>query len=151
MGHLRQPPGGSSADDTFRADTILVWNGNPAYTRIPYYHYLTEARYRGATVVLIAPDFSPSAPHADMHVALRPGSDAALLLSMCGVVIDEGLADLDFVRSQTDLGFLVRADDGRFLREADLVPDGRADRFHLHRRWGRDGRPGQARRPRCAE
>ena len=27
--------GGSSADDTFRADTILVWNGNPAYTRIP--------------------------------------------------------------------------------------------------------------------
>jgi DMSO reductase family type II enzyme molybdopterin subunit len=125
--------GGSSADDTFRADTILVWNGNPAYTRIPYFHYLTEARYHGANVVLIAPDFSPSAPHVDMHVALRPGSDSALMLSMCGVVLDEGLVDADFVRSQTDLPFLVRTEDGRYLREADMLADGRADRFYVHR------------------
>lgn len=125
--------GGSSADDTFRADTILVWNGNPAYTRIPYHHYLSEARYRGAEVVLISPDFSPSAPHVDMHVPIRPGTDAALSLAMCHVVIEEGLADLDFVASQTDLALLVRTDTRRFLREADLVTDGRADRFHVWR------------------
>jgi DMSO reductase family type II enzyme molybdopterin subunit len=125
--------GGSSADDTFRADTILVWNGNPAYTRIPYFHYLTEARYRGAKVVLISPDFSPSAPHVDMHVPLRPGSDPALSLAMCNVVLTEGLADLDFVASQTDLPFLVRSDTKRFLREADCVADGRSDRFYVWR------------------
>lgn len=125
--------GGSSADDTFRAETILVWNGNPAYTRIPYFHYLTEARYRGATVVLIAPDFSPSAPHVDMHLPLRPGTDAALALAMCRVVIDEGLVDAGFVCSQTDLPFLIRTDTRRFLREADIVIDGRADRFYLCR------------------
>ena len=128
--------GGSSADDTFRSDVIIIWNGNPAYTRIPYFHYLTEARYRGAKVVTISPDLSPSAIHADLHIPIRPGTDAALALGVCRVILDEGWADAAFVRSQTDLGFLVRADTGRYLREADLVEGGSADRFA---QWGDDG------------
>jgi DMSO reductase family type II enzyme molybdopterin subunit len=124
--------GGSAADDTFRSDVILVWNGNPSFTRIPYYHYIPEARYRGATVVLVAPDYSPSAVHADHHVALTPGTDAALALAMCRVIVDDGLFDRAFVCSQTDLPLLVKPD-GRFLRESDLDPGGRADRFYLWR------------------
>lgn len=120
--------GGSSADDTFRSDTILVWNANPAFTRIPYFHYLPEARYRGAEVVLIAPDYSPSAMHCDQFVPVRPGTDAALALGMCKVVLDEGLAKLDFVRSQTDLPLLVKRD-GRYLRQSDISEEGRNDRF----------------------
>jgi DMSO reductase family type II enzyme molybdopterin subunit len=121
--------GGSGADDTFRAEVVLVWNGNPAFTRIPYFHYLTEARYHGATVVLIAPDYSPSAIHADLFVSVEPGTDAALALAMCRVILDEGLADLDFVRAQTDLPLLVTPE-GRFLRESDLHDGGRDDRFY---------------------
>lgn len=131
--------GGSSADDTFRSDVILVWNANPAYTRIPYFHYLAEARYRGATVILIAPDYSPSAMHCDMHVPLKPGTDAALSLAMCKVVIDNNLADWSFAKSQTDLPFLVKSD-GRFLRESDLDTSGKTDRFYVLR----GGEPTQA-------
>ena len=123
--------GGSGADDTFRSDVVIVWNGNPAFTRIPYFHYLPEARYRGATVVLIAPDYSPSAVHADLFVPVRPGTDAALALSVCQVIVSEGLADLDFVRSQTDMALLVRSDTGRFLRESDVRSGGREDGFFL--------------------
>ncbi len=122
--------GGSSADDAFRSDVVVIWNGNPAFTRIPYFHYLTEARYRGATVVLVAPDYSPSAMHADVFVPVRPGTDAALALSICHVLVEEGLADLDFIRSQTDLPLLVKMADGRFLRQSDLEGQGRADRFY---------------------
>ncbi len=128
--------GGSSADDTFRADVVIIWNGNPAFTRIPYFHYLAEARYRGATVVTISPDLSPSAVHADMHLPIRPGTDAALGLGLCRVIIDEGLVDEGFVASQTDLGFLVRTDTGRYLRGDDLVLDGRAEQFFT---WGGSG------------
>lgn len=124
--------GGSSADDAFRSDVIFVWNANPAYTRIPYYHYLVEARYRGATVVLIAPDYSPSAMHCDIHVPITPGADAALSLAMCKVIIDEDLADWSFAKSQTDLPFLVKSD-GRFLRESDLDNGGKTDRFYVWR------------------
>ncbi len=131
--------GGSSADDTFRAQVIITWNGNPAFTRIPYFHYLTEARYRGAKIVHIGPDYSPSAIHADLFIPIRPGTDAAFALAVSQVLIQEQLADLDFVRSQTDLPLLVKISDGRFLREADLVEGGREDRFYA---W-KEGAPEQ--------
>ncbi len=123
--------GGSGADDTFRSDVVIIWNGNPAFTRIPYFHYLPEARYHGAKVVIIAPDYSPSAMHADMFVPVRPGTDAALALSVCHVILSEGLADMEFVVSQTDLPLLVRLDTRRFLRESDVVPSGREDGFYV--------------------
>ncbi len=122
--------GGSTADDTFRSDVVIVWNGNPAFTRIPYFHYLPEARYRGAKIVLVAPDYSPSAIHADMFVPVRPGTDAALALSMCQVILEEGRADLNFVRSQTDLPLLVVCATGRFLTGADMEEGGTPDRFY---------------------
>ena len=128
----------SSVDDWFHADRILIWHMNPAYTRIPYYHYIAEARYRGAKVYTIAPDVSPSAVHADVYVPVRPGADAALALAMCRVALDEGLVDERFVREQTDLPLLVRDDDHRFLRESDLREGGRDDQFYaLDRRTRR--------------
>ena len=54
-----------SADDLFHSDLILFWGGNPNYTNIPNMHFVNEARYNGARVVCIAPDFNPSAIHAD--------------------------------------------------------------------------------------
>src|SRR3989304_1317191 len=83
----------SSVDDWFLSDIVLIWHMNPVYTRIPYYHFVSEARYKGAEVFTIAPDFSPSAVHADYHLAVRPGNDAALALAMCQVIVEEGLYD----------------------------------------------------------
>ena len=119
----------STVDDTFHSELILLWHANPAYTSIPYFHYVTEARYRGAEVIAIGPDYSPSAVFADRFIPIRPGTDAALALSMSKVILDEGLADLDFVRGQTDLSLLVLEETGRFLRGPDVMPDEPEDRF----------------------
>jgi len=108
----------SSVDDVFHADTIIFWHSNPAYTMQPSFHFATEARYRGAELVLIAPDVSPSHSHMDFMIPIVPGTDAALALAMCQVVVEEGLADWDFARSQTDLSLLARCDTGEFLRDA---------------------------------
>ncbi len=120
----------SSMDDWFHAQLILIWHANPVYTNIHWYHYIAEARYNGAEVITVAPDFSPSAIHADYHLPVRIGSDAALALSMCKVIIDEGLYDRRFVQEQTDLPLLVRTDNGRFLRQSDLRDGGREDQFY---------------------
>jgi DMSO reductase family type II enzyme molybdopterin subunit len=118
--------------DLFLSDVLLLWHTNPAYTTIPFFHYLAEARYRGCEVVLIAPDVSPSHSHVDFHVPVRWGSDPALALAMCQVVVEEGLVDEEFVRTQTDLALLVREDTERFLRASDLDGEGRDDQFfHL--------------------
>jgi DMSO reductase family type II enzyme molybdopterin subunit len=120
-----------TADDWYLSDYIFIWIGNPNYTRVPDAHFLWEARYRGAKVVTIAPDFSPSTVHADRWLNPRMGTDAALALAMARVIIDDELYDAAFVREQTDMPFLVRDDTGRFLREADVVEGGAEDQFYI--------------------
>lgn len=126
---LGTPHTDGTSDDWFRSDCLVLWAFNPAATRIPDAHFLHEARYRGARIVAIAPDYNQSAVHADLWLSPRPGSDAALALAACHLVIEEGLVDERYVLEQTDLPFLVREDDGRFLRESDVRPGGRDDRF----------------------
>jgi anaerobic selenocysteine-containing dehydrogenase len=115
----------SSVDDWFKADLILIWHMNPVMTRIPCAHYLTEVRYGGGQVVSIAPDLNSSSIHADLYVPVKPGTDGALALAMCRIIVDEELYDAGFMKEQTDLPFLVRKDTGRFLRQTDLEDEGR--------------------------
>jgi len=120
----------SSMDDWFLAELTLIWHANPVYTNIHWYHYLAESRYNGGEVVTIAPDYSPSATHADYHQPIRIGTDAALALAMCKVIIDSGLYHKRFVQEQTDLPLLVRTDNGRFLRGNEVTEGEREDQFY---------------------
>ncbi len=120
-----------TSDDWFRSDYIVIWAGNPVVTRIPEAHFLHEARYRGAKLIIVAPDYSPSAIHADLWVPISPGEDAALAMACAGVIVEEGLFDEAYIREQTDLPFLVREDTGQFLRQTDLKRRGAKDRFYF--------------------
>lgn len=113
-----------TSDDWFKSDFLVVWVGNPAYTRIPEVHFMHEARYRGAKLVVIAPDYNATAVHADAWLHPRVGTDAALALAMAQVLLAEGLHRVEYMREQTDLPVLVREDTGRYLREADLREGG---------------------------
>src|SRR3972149_6643843 len=119
----------SSMDDWFLAELTLIWHCNPVYTNIHWFHYTTESRYNGGEVITIAPDYSPSTIHSDYHLPVRIGTDAALALAMCKVVIDEGLYNKRFVQEQTDLALLVRKDTGRFLRGNEVNAGDREDQF----------------------
>ena len=55
-------------------------------------------------------------------------------MGMVQVLLAEGLIDRDYIREQTDLPFLVRVDNGRFLRESDFVA-GDAARSNLFYVW----------------
>lgn len=118
-----------TSDDWFNADYMLVWIANPVYTRIPDAHFMWEARYRGATVVSIAPDYNASSIHADLWLNVRMGTDAALALAMAQVIVSEKRFQADYVREQTDLPLLVREDTGRYLRQSDVEANGKDDVF----------------------
>src|ERR1700741_2422149 len=50
-----------------------------------------DRQRRGAKLVVVDPLRTETAEHADVHLAVRPGQDWALLLAMVKVVLDEGL------------------------------------------------------------
>jgi DMSO reductase family type II enzyme molybdopterin subunit len=120
-----------SMDDLHYSDLILIWGGNPIYTQIPNAHFILEARYNGARVVTIAPDYNASSIHSDEWVPVNVGTDAALGLSMAHVMVEEDLFDRRFVAEQTDLPLLVRTDTRRFLTQADLEEGGADDIFYV--------------------
>src|SRR5512139_2833550 len=121
-----------SLDDYFFSDVILVWGCNPLCTQIPNAHFWTEARYKGANIVTIAPDYNASAIHADQWIPVNPGTDAAFALSLAQVIVSEKLHNEAFLREQTDMPFLVRTDNNRFLRQSDMVADGSADILYVY-------------------
>lgn len=122
----------SSPDDLFYSDLILVWGGNPLYTQIPQAHFINEARYHGAHIVTIAPDYNASSIHADEWVPVNVASDAALGLALAHVLVEEKLYNAGFVKEQTDLALLVRTDTRRFLRDSDRKKDGEPDLFYVY-------------------
>jgi DMSO reductase family type II enzyme molybdopterin subunit len=120
-----------SCDAWYFSKLLLIWHTNPIYTRIPSYHFVSEARYNGTNVITIAPDYSPSAIHADEWIPIEFGTDAAFALATAQILISEGKVDWDFVKEQTDLPLLVRMDNHKFLRQADVEGDGREDQLYF--------------------
>ncbi len=111
---------GYTADNFFDAEMIVLTHSNFSYTYPSSFHFVTEARYNGSEIVLIAPDANATITAADIHLPVKVATDAALWLSVCQVIVAEQLQQDQFIREQTDLALLVRADNGRYLRAADV-------------------------------
>ena len=125
---------GYTADNFFDAELIVLTHSNISYTWPPTYHFVTEARYNGSEVVLIAPDYNPTALTADIHVPLKVATDAALWLAVCQVMIESDQVDEAFVREQTDLAILVRKDTGRYLRASEVSGGNEAQLYFFDER-----------------
>lgn len=113
----------------FKSKCVLIWACNPAATRIPDAHFFWEAKYNGTEVVSITPEFSQTAIHSSKWLNPKPGTDTALAMAMVQTIIQDGLIEWDYVREQTDLPFLVRVDNDKFLRASDFgESDDRAEK-----------------------
>ena len=136
--------------DWWNAGYLIMWGSNLPVTRTPDAHWMTEARYRGQKVIAVAPDYADNVKFADEWLPAKPGTDAALAMAMGHVVLKEFFVDrqtpyfTEYVKSYTDLPYLVRLDDagattatftaGKFLTAADLPRATRTTRTPRSRR-----------------
>src|SRR6185312_13108098 len=95
---------------------ILIWGSNPIASNLHFWTRAQEAKRRGARLVAIDPYRSATAEKCHQHVAVMPGTDAALALGLMHVLIDENLVDHDYIARHT-LGF-----DALAARVADWHP-----------------------------
>lgn len=81
------------------AACILVWGANPsASAPHAHKHWLKETP---AKVVVIDPVRHPTAAEADLHLQLRPGTDAALAFALLHALRRDGKLDRGFLAAHT--------------------------------------------------
>jgi len=77
---------------------LVVWGGNPFVSHEPYPPgEIGKLRKRGGKLIVIDPRKTETALKADLHLAVKPGSDAVLMLNLLHVIVQEALWDKGFV------------------------------------------------------
>jgi anaerobic selenocysteine-containing dehydrogenase len=84
------------------ADLVVIWGGNPVNTQVNVMQHAMAAKKRGAKLVVVDPYRTGTAEKADLHLALRPGTDGALACGVMHVLFAEGFADWDYLHRYTD-------------------------------------------------
>src|SRR3546814_19211773 len=75
------------------SDLIVVWGGNPVSTQVNVMAWVAKARKaRGAKLVVVDPYRTGPAEQADVHLALKPGTDGALAAAVISVLLATGYA-----------------------------------------------------------
>ncbi|GJH21364.1 molybdopterin oxidoreductase family protein [Caballeronia novacaledonica] len=95
---------GMHAEFYEESELILIWGANPIASSLHFWTRAQEAKRRGAKLIAIDPYKSLTAEKCHQHVALRPGTDAALALGMIDVLIRENFIDHEYVNAHT-VGF----------------------------------------------
>ena len=93
--------------DLDRTDYLLCLGANPLVsngsllTAPNIRERLRAIRKRGGRLVVVDPRRTETVKEADEHVSILPGGDAALLLAMVRVLLDDGLADRPSIAAYT--------------------------------------------------
>lgn len=111
---------GIPTPDYANSNLIILWGYNPSHTWLSQATRIAEGRKRGARLLVIDPRRTGHAASADQWLRVRPGSDGVLALALARELIRGGKFDANFLRKWSNAPFLVREDDGRFLRPEDM-------------------------------
>ena len=87
--------------DMFETDVILVAGSNVGECFPVMTQYFWGARDRGAKLITVDPRETALARTADIHVGLRPGTDAAFFNGVLHVIERDGLIDEGFIAERT--------------------------------------------------
>lgn len=126
---LKATLGESAGTQTFasvaQADVVVVIGANPTEAHPVFGSRLKRRLREGARLVVIDPRAIElvNSPHvsADHHLALRPGTNVALLNALAHVIVEEGLHDEAFIQQRCDQPLY---DDWlRFIREPQHAPE----------------------------
>src|SRR5262249_9703469 len=105
------------------ARLIILWGVNPSASGIHLVPYVREAQKRGATLVVVDPGTTALARSADVHLAVKPGTDVAVALAIHRYLFAEGHTNADFLRDRTHGAEKLRqqAERWTFERAADVA------------------------------
>ena len=92
---------GMAVEQFAHAKLIVIWGSNPITSSVHFWRYAQEAKRKGARLVCIDPRKSETAEKCHSHIALLPGTDAALALALMHELIVHDWLDQDYLDRYT--------------------------------------------------
>jgi anaerobic selenocysteine-containing dehydrogenase len=83
------------------AKLILIWGSNSIASNLHFWRHAQAAKRAGARLVCIDPRKTETADKCDEHIALLPGTDAALALALMHELIVHDWLDHDYIARHT--------------------------------------------------
>ena len=80
---------------------ILIWGSNSISSNLHFWRYAQVAKRNGAKLVCIDPRKSETAEKCHEHLALLPGTDAALALALMHELVANDWLDHDYIANHT--------------------------------------------------
>ncbi|MGH8805320.1 MAG: molybdopterin-containing oxidoreductase family protein, partial [Polaromonas sp.] len=80
---------------------IIIWGSNSIGSNLHFWRYAQQAKRDGAKLVCIDPRKSETAEKCHEHIALLPGTDAALALALMHELISHDWLDHDYIARYT--------------------------------------------------
>jgi len=88
-----------STEKLDKTKCVMLIGREPKPSHQTVWEGIVKAKQRGAKLIVVDPRRESAAAAANIWLQLRPGTDAALLLSMMQVIIEEELYDKEFVQN----------------------------------------------------
>jgi anaerobic selenocysteine-containing dehydrogenase len=92
---------GVAYPDYEAAKLIIIWGCNPSASGIHLVSHIRRAQAAGARLVVIDPRRTPLARLADLHLAVRPGTDLPVALAILRDLFARDRADRAFLAART--------------------------------------------------
>ncbi|GGI87015.1 formate dehydrogenase [Shewanella hanedai] len=91
----------NSFNDIQNANAIFFIGANPAEAHpVAMQHILIAKEKNNAKLIVVDPRFSRTAAHADLHCALRPGTDIPFIYGMLWHIFENGWEDKAFIQER---------------------------------------------------
>ncbi|MEN8247472.1 MAG: formate dehydrogenase subunit alpha [Bacteroidota bacterium] len=92
----------NSIFDLNYTDCMLVIGANPTSAHPVTGARIKQAAIKGKTLIVVDPRETELAKYANYHLQLRPGTNVAMLNMLLYYIVQEGLADEEFIESRTE-------------------------------------------------
>ena len=92
---------GMKVESFAKSRLIIIWGSNSIGSNLHFWRYAQEAKRAGTKLICIDPRHTETAEKCHEHIALLPGTDAALALALMHELIINDWLDHDYIRQHT--------------------------------------------------